>query len=214
MTATPLRTFISVFTLFLAALLLVAGCSSDDSEYSSDPSGSYDAYSGTYSDTVSPNEAEQDPDPTNEGDEYDPVGTNPFTVVAFDPLSTFAADVDTASYQIFKRDIGYGTLPQPASVRLEEYVNYFHYEYEAPAFDAEVPFAIHLEAAPTPFDATTVLLSVGIQGKEVPPEEKKAANLVFLIDVSGSMSSSDKLPLVQRVLTETLAVLDPEDTGH
>lgn len=148
----------------------------------------------------------------NAGDHYQSVGTNPFVIAAHDPLSTFAADVDTASYDIFRRDVGYGLLPVPASVRLEEYVNYFAYDYPAPAEDAEHPFALALGAAQNPFRDDTLLLRVGIQGKLPPPWQKKPANLVFLVDVSGSMLAANKLPLVQQVLTETLGVLDPTDT--
>ena len=139
---------------------------------------------------------------------------NPFVVASYDPLSTFAADVDTASYDLFRRDLLAGTLPDPASVRLEEYVNYFAYDYPAPAHDAQEPFSISLAAAPNVVDRETVLLRIGIQGKDAPPEAsaKKPANLVFLIDVSGSMSSAAKLPLVQQVLLEVLDVLEPEDT--
>jgi len=133
-------------------------------------------------------------------------------MTAHDPLSTFAADVDTASYDIFRRDINDGRLPQPDSVRLEEYVNAFPYGYEAPSYDDEVPFSISLSAAVGPFLDETSLLRVGIKGRVPPPEEKKPANLVFLVDVSGSMASSDKLPLVQTLLLETLDVLDPDDT--
>src|SRR6266496_5096175 len=70
--------------------------------------------------------------PTNAGDKYAAVGTNPFVTTSYDPLSTFAVDVDTASYDIFRRDVNLGMLPQPASVRLEEYVNDFSYDYPAP----------------------------------------------------------------------------------
>lgn len=147
----------------------------------------------------------------NEGDNFEPVGTNPFTMVAYDPLSTFAADVDTASYDIFVRDIEAGILPQPESVRLEEYVNSFRYDYEAPAADAAHPFRLHLDAAPSILGQTTVL-RVGLQAKVPPAEEKRPTNLVFLVDISGSMSSATKLPLVKQVLLETLDLLDPNDT--
>lgn len=147
----------------------------------------------------------------NEGDKYEAVGTNPFTMVAHDPLSTFAADVDTASYDIFVRDIEAGILPQPESVRLEEYVNSFRYAYEAPAANSEHPFRLHLDAAPNVLGQTT-LLRVGLQAEVPPAEEKRPTNLVFLVDISGSMSSGAKLPLVKQVLLETLDLLDPEDT--
>jgi len=155
--------------------------------------------------------ADADAEPS--GDRYDAVGTNPFVLTGHDPFSTFAADVDTASYDILRRDIvNYDTLPDPDSVRLEEYVNNFSYDYPAPAADDEVPFAISLAAAPALRESPTTLLRVGIQGKVVPGEEKRPANLVFLIDTSGSMQDSDKLPLVQNLLTATLDVLDPDDT--
>lgn len=140
------------------------------------------------------------------------VATNPFVHVAHDPLSTFAVDVDTASYDIFRRDVMNGYLPSPATVRLEEFVNYFEYDYPAPEPDAEQPFSISLAAAPSLFDGETTLLRVGIQGEKAPEFEKKPANLVFLVDVSGSMQSPEKLPLVQSVLTQALDVLGPDDT--
>jgi Ca-activated chloride channel family protein len=142
------------------------------------------------------------------GDQYDAVGTQPFVFTQHDPLSTFAADVDTASYDIFRRDAEGGRLPDPASVRLEEYVNSFDYAYPAPSADAEEPFAIHLAAAPTLSDTGTLLLRVGIQGKVAEPT---AANIVFLVDTSGSMASPEKLPLVQVTLDQALNVLQPTD---
>ena len=147
----------------------------------------------------------------DESDVYEGVGTRPYVMVAHDPLSTFAVDVDTASYDIFRRDVLDGRLPQPESVRLEEYVNVLPYDYPAPAHDAAEPFAIHLEVAPSPLEAGRPVLSVGIRGKEAPPEEVRPANLVFLVDVSGSMGRADKEPLVRRVLTEALEVLQPTD---
>jgi Ca-activated chloride channel family protein len=153
-------------------------------------------------------EPEPEPEP-NEGDMYEAPATNPFVMTAHDPFSTFAVDVDTASYDIFRRDVNDGMLPQPTSVRLEEYVNYFSYEYPVPTGESDHPFAISLSAAPNIMDNGTTLLRVGIQGKQV---EKPRTNLVFLVDVSGSMSSSDKLALVKFTLFETLEVLDPEDT--
>src|SRR4030095_11244524 len=136
---------------------------------------------------------------------------NPFVTTTHDPLSTFAVDVDTASYDIFRRDVNLGMLPQPASVRLEEYVNDFRYDYPAPSASDPDPFRISLGAAAGLFDRGTVLLRVGIQAFTPPPSEKRPANLVFLVDVSGSMQSADKMPLVQRILRDALEVLDPTD---
>jgi len=159
-------------------------------------------------------EAPQDQEnvPGNKTEKYEAPGTNPFILTTADPQSTFAADVDTASYDLFRRDIEYNHLPHKNSVRLEEYVNYFDYGYKGPAADSKIPFDIHLESARNPFQEKTVLMRVGIKGKEAPEEEKKSANLVFLIDVSGSMSSGLKLGLVKKVLNETLEILQPTDT--
>lgn len=153
-----------------------------------------------------------DPPAPNEGDEYQPVGTNPFVIAAHDPLSTFAADVDTASYDLFRRDVNHGYLPDPGSVRLEEYVNYFAYDYPAPSEPDEAPFRVSVAAAPHLLSVGTTLVRVGVQARKPAAAQKKPANLVFLVDVSGSMDSSDKLPLVRYTLTEALDVLEPTDT--
>jgi Ca-activated chloride channel family protein len=151
------------------------------------------------------------PGSSNTGDKYVGVGTNPFVATAHDPLSTFAVDVDTASYDIFRRDVNLGTLPQPASVRLEEYVNDFRYDYPVPTASDPDPFRISLGAAADMFGRGTTLLRVGIQAFTPPASEKRPANLAFLVDVSGSMASEDKLPLVQRILRNALEILDPSD---
>jgi Ca-activated chloride channel family protein len=134
---------------------------------------------------------------------------NPFVITEHDPLSTFAADVDTASYDIFTSSVSTGSLPPAATVRLEEFVNYFHYDYQPPAADAAQPFSISLAAAPA-LDPSTLLFRVGIQGR-MPTLEKRPANLVFLVDTSGSMAAQNKLPLVQYTLTKALTVLDATD---
>jgi Ca-activated chloride channel homolog len=147
------------------------------------------------------------------GDDFAAPGTHPFVMAAHDPLSTFAVDVDTASYDVFRRDVEDGILPNPDSVRLEEYVNFFSYDYPTAEPTAEVPFSISLAAAPSVLDPDRTLLRVGIQGKAPPSDEqRRPANLVFLVDVSGSMNESDKLPLAQQVLRQTLDLLQPTDT--
>jgi Ca-activated chloride channel family protein len=144
-------------------------------------------------------------------DSRQPAVVSPFVDANKDPFSTFGADVDTASYDYLRQSLQtYHQLPAPEYVRVEDYVNYFKYSYPAPAPDAAQPFAIALMAGAHPTGRSTTLLRVGIQAKAA-PLEKKPANVVFLVDVSGSMSSADKLPLVQRVLTEALAVLAPTD---
>lgn len=138
------------------------------------------------------------------------VVTNPFVLTESDPFSTFAADVDTASYDIFRRSARVSSLPAPGEVRLEEYVNYFAYDYPAPTLADADPFSISLAATNHVAGSNTKLLRVGIQGAQ--PSERKAANLVFLVDVSGSMAAENKLPLVKLVLKEALKVLAPTDT--
>jgi Ca-activated chloride channel family protein len=151
------------------------------------------------------------PPPSNGGDRFSAPGTNPFISTTHNPFSTFGADVDTASYDIFRRDVKLGMIPRPESVRLEEYVNYFAYEYPAPATDAKHPFQISLEAAANVFDRGTTLVRVGIQAVKPPPFQKRPANVVFLMDVSGSMLSPDKLPLAKQIALGAITELDPTD---
>jgi Ca-activated chloride channel family protein len=153
----------------------------------------------------------QPPMGSNTGDKYNAPGTNPFVMTSHDPFSTFAVDVDSASYDIFRRDVKRGALPQAASVRLEEFVNAFPYEYAAPSDEDAAPFTVSVAAASQVFDRPTTLLRVGIQGRKPKPFEKRAANIVYLVDVSGSMGSPDKLPLAKNLLIDSLNVLDPAD---
>jgi len=138
--------------------------------------------------------------------------TNPFVMADHDPLSTFATDADTASYDLFARLADEGLVPEPSMVRLEDFVNYFSYDYPKAPADSELPFSIQLAAAPNPLHTGTTVLRVALQGKAAPDQQKKPANLTFLVDVSGSMQSADKLPLVQQVLRQTLDLLEPSDT--
>lgn len=143
------------------------------------------------------------------GNSYDKYRPNPWTATAEDRFSTFAADVDTASYTQMRRFITGNTLPPPASVRVEEYVNYFNYQYAPPK---EGAFAVHLEGAPSPFTAGRHLLKIGVKGKVISKSERKPAHLVFLVDTSGSMSSEDKLPLAQETLKVLVNNLNENDT--
>lgn len=124
-------------------------------------------------------------------------------------FSTFSIDVDTASYALARRTLFEGQLPPAASVRVEEFVNSFRYRYPNPD---GWPFGVHLDAAPSPFEPGRMLLRVGLQARRVEVSERKSAHLVFLVDVSGSMQSPDRLPLAiesLRLLTESLR---PDDT--
>ena len=149
--------------------------------------------------------------PEPDGDRFEEVGTNPYTMTAHDPFSTFGADVDTASYDIFVRDVERGQLPVPNSVRVEEWINSFGYDYQTPELTDAQPFALDLELAENPFGKDIARLRIGMQAKPREAVRKIATNLVFLVDISGSMSSPEKLPLVQRMLRETLSQLDPND---
>lgn len=149
--------------------------------------------------------------PPTDTEKYPAVGTQPFVMTAYDPFSTFGADVDTASYDIFRRNVEHQVPIDPQSVRVEDFVNYFKYDYPAPADGAEHPFQISLAAAPNAFGRDTTLLRVGIQAVNPPASEKKPTNLVFLIDTSGSMQAEDKLPLVQFLAKHALEILGADD---
>lgn len=120
--------------------------------------------------------------------------------VAEDPVSTFSIDVDTAAYANVRRMLSQeGRLPPTDAVRLEEMINYFSYSYSPPT-SASQPFAIHTELAPAPWSKQHQLLQIGLKGFEPQLDQRPAANLVFLIDVSGSMQTANKLPLVKKSL--------------
>lgn len=132
-----------------------------------------------------------------------------FQRVSEAPLSTFSIDVDTASYANIRRFINQGQRPPRDAVRIEEMLNYFHYDYPAPAGDA--PFATLTEVATCPWQSEHYLARIAIKGREVGAKERPAANLVFLVDVSGSMDAPDKLPLVQQSLTLLAEQLEARD---
>lgn len=124
---------------------------------------------------------------------------NPVKRVAEQPVSTFSIDVDTGSYANIRRQLNAGQLPRQDAVRSEELINYFSYHYPLPS-DLSTPFAVYREIAPTPWNKNTYLLHIGIKGYDVAREKLPAANLVFLVDVSGSMNSPDKLGLLKSSL--------------
>lgn len=130
--------------------------------------------------------------------------------VADAPVSTFSIDVDTGSYSNVRRMLNQGSLPPEAAVRTEEMLNYFRYDYPAPQ-DRSRPFSVNADMTTTPWNSETRLLRVGLRGYDLPRRERPAANLVFLVDVSGSMSEPDKLPLVQCSLALLADRLSPRD---
>ncbi len=220
-------------TLIWAGVSLVAGCAADsgsDAELpaaSGDGDATYDRDFGGDGDLALGESGDGDGDGDGDGEATDPDNaggaagagnvpeepppTNPFTATAHDPLSTFAADVDTASYDLFKYWVQSGSTIQPASIRLEEFVNYFEYDYPAPNEADEHPFSISLAAAPNLSTRDTHVLRVGIQGVTLERDPAETpANLVFLVDKSGSMSG--EIPTVQRLLRQTVELLAPTDS--
>ena len=143
-------------------------------------------------------------------DAYDRIVDNPFISPAESPLSTFGVDVDTASYANVRRYLNDGQLPPPDAVRIEEMINSFKYGYEAPQ-SLEEPLAVKLDVASAPWNPEHRLVRVALQAYEN-QAERPAANLVFLVDISGSMSSPDKLGLVKQGLRTLVAGLDDKDT--
>ncbi|MCU0607740.1 MAG: von Willebrand factor type A domain-containing protein, partial [Candidatus Edwardsbacteria bacterium] len=142
-------------------------------------------------------------------EEYAAISENTFKDVLQDPLSTFSIDVDPASYANVRRFLSGGALPYKDAVRIEELVNYFPYQYEQPG-DGR-PFAVHAEAASCPWNPGHRLVRIGLKGREVPVDKLPPANLVFLIDVSGSMQSADKLPLLKSAFKLLAQQLRPQD---
>ncbi|MBN1610559.1 MAG: von Willebrand factor type A domain-containing protein [Polyangiaceae bacterium] len=140
---------------------------------------------------------------------YDQITDNPFVRVAEDPRSTFSIDVDTASYSIVRRFLNEGRLPPAGAVRIEEMINYFHYSYPEPA--TEVPFSLNTEVSEAPWATGHRLVRIGLKGKHVAAATRPRANLVFLVDVSGSMQSPDKLPLLKQGLQMLVRQLDRGD---
>ena len=142
--------------------------------------------------------------------EYSFFRENRFLLARTSPLSTFAADVDTASYAQLRARILAGDKVPIDSVRIEEMLNYFRYDYKSP--QGNEPFGVTMELARTPWNEDTLLLLIGLQAAEIKKEERPGQNLVFLIDVSGSMDMPGKLPLVKRAFLMLLDELAPTDT--
>ncbi|TPK52733.1 MULTISPECIES: VWA domain-containing protein [unclassified Mesorhizobium] len=137
--------------------------------------------------------------------------TNPVHSALEDPVSTFSIDVDTASYSFVRRSLKEGFLPQADTVRVEEMINYFPYDWKGPDA-ASTPFNSTVSVMPTPWNAHSKLMHVAIKGFDVKPAEQPKANLVFLIDVSGSMDEPDKLPLLKAAFRLLVSKLKADDT--
>ncbi|MBM96124.1 MAG: hypothetical protein CMI09_09815 [Oceanospirillaceae bacterium] len=140
---------------------------------------------------------------------YDRIVENGFKTVLTDPLSTFSIDVDTASYTNVRRMLNDGQLPPADAVRIEEMINYFTYDYPRPT--GEHPFSVYSEIAPAPWNTDHQLVHIGLSGKAIPTADLPSSNLVFLLDVSGSMNYGNKLPLLKRAFRLLVDQLDEKD---
>jgi len=147
--------------------------------------------------------------PFHNTESYDAIEENIFHKSADKPLSTFSIDVDAASYSNMRRFLHMGQLPPKDAVRIEEMINYFHYDYEGPKDDK--PFAIHTAKTRAPWNEDHLLVKIGIQGKKLAMEQLPPSNIVFLLDVSGSMNAPNKLPLLVSSLKMLTNELRPQD---
>ncbi|MES2064209.1 MAG: von Willebrand factor type A domain-containing protein [Bacteroidota bacterium] len=149
------------------------------------------------------------PSPVADNESYKGITENTFTNAASTPLSTFSVDVDAASYSNVRRFINNGQLPPADAVRVEEMINYFNYDLAGPTDGG--PVAIHTELSSAPWNTKHRLLRIGLKAKTIPTKNLPASNLVFLVDVSGSMNMANKLPLVQSSLKMLVDQLRPQD---
>jgi Ca-activated chloride channel family protein len=155
-------------------------------------------------------EAEEIAPPANT-EAYSRIDDNPFIAVAQEPLSTFSIDVDTASYANVRRFLNQNTLPPKDAVRIEELLNYFPYDDPPPSNASEDPFSVRVELAGCPWNGDHRLARIGLKGRPIDQEKRPPSNLVFLIDVSGSMGPPNKLPLLKSSLQRLVEQLGEND---
>ena len=207
------------FTLIVLLSVLLSACGAQmapqaEAVYEQAPAAQAPLYEVVAVATAMPQspqvEGKVAPQPTPADNFFQTYGVNPYEDTLEDNLSTFALDVDTASYSVARRYVNDGSLPPAESVRVEEFVNSFDPGYPTPP---EVAFGIYADGAPSPFDHDgTHLLRIGIQGYEIPEWERKPAVLTFVIDVSGSMDRENRLGLVKRSLEMLVERLTAKDT--
>jgi Ca-activated chloride channel family protein len=183
------------FPLLAATSLFAAACSM--------------AYGPTYPRASYALQEEQPPAPGMNTERYERLDDNPFFASKDSPLSTFSIDVDTASYANVRRFLEQGSRPPKDAVRIEELINYFNYRYPAPTGTS--PFAVHAEVFACPWEPAHRLVKLGLKGREIDTAHRPAANLVFLVDVSGSMEAPNKLPLLRSALKLLTTQLRADD---
>ena len=224
------KTSVSNYKLLIASVLLCSvifsGCASESAMNSSSSTSANRSVEMTKNNsypTTSPNSnvsmnnstmakseysADIEENKTN-GERYAEITENPFLEVVRAPLSTFSIDVDTAAYANIRRYLNDGQLPPKDAVRIEEMINYFEYDYPQPVGD--VPFSVNAEVAECAWNPRNKIVHIGLQGKKVSLDNVPPSNLVFLLDVSGSMNDARKLPLLQdalRILVNQLTAKD------
>ena len=180
------------------AALMISGCEA-----------AYDMPGAMYDNASMMNYAMEGGEEEPSGDRFDKIVENPFVETATEPVSTFSVDADGAAYAYMRMCLTNGYLPSPNAVRIEEYLNYFTFDYSDPQDGATV--ALNAEAGPCPWNTGHKLLRLGIKGKSLAADEIPQANFVFLVDVSGSMNSADKLPLLKKSLITMLGYMRPSD---
>jgi Ca-activated chloride channel homolog len=214
------------FSFFLSALLvfsiLLSGCggeaakstsntsiASEEAQPMATPAYANAANTAANSTSASKPLMADDAEDSAKGERYAEINENPFLETKHAPLSTFSIDVDTASYSNVRRYLNDGNLPPKDAVRIEELVNYFEYDYPQPV--GNVPFSVTNEVAVCPWNTKNKIVSIGLQGKKIALDHTPPSNLVFLLDVSGSMNSPDKLPLLKQGLKILVNQLKPQD---
>ncbi len=218
------KTVMTIIAVILATMML-ASCSIKEHETSASEDSNYDngigqevkveveaeeGESTRYQNEAAVDEVSEEMYIYREsGEEYGEFSESPFYNAHNVPLSTFSIDVDTASYANIRRFLNDGDLPYPDAVRVEECINYFDYDYDKPR--GNDPYSINVEMAQCPWESENYLLMVGINAKELDKDELPASNIVFLVDVSGSMNSSDKLPLLKNGLKMMVDNLGEDD---
>lgn len=210
--ATPRTAPVAALALGIAVVLAVAGCNKKveraDAPAMDQPESVAMAASAPAS-QIETYFLQQAPAAANT-ENYEKIAANPIHRVAEQPVSTFSIDVDTGSYANVRRMLAAGELPPKDAVRVEELLNYFDYGYPKPA-SKDTPFQVTTELAPAPWNAKHVLMQIGIQGYDVDKAELPPANLVLLIDTSGSMDEPDKLPLLKKAFAQLVPQLRAKD---
>ena len=196
-----LKTRLPGFVLGLASLMLLATSCSEKKK-------SADMADAHYDMSLKSLPAPAQPEPVSD-ESYQDVPESRFVQAAQEPFSTFSIDVDKAGYANLRRFLNAGQLPPQQAVRLEEMINYFEYNYKQPS--GKEPFAVQTEMADCPWNDKHKLVQIGLQGRDIKPARLPNSNLVFLIDVSGSMDEEDKLPLLKKSFGLLVTQLGKED---